>query len=75
LRHPASPGPLNACRNKRVARMTDHVEVNKASVQKEFPAEDPIVDLPIYYVCLQLIAFNLLGKTAKILMKALGGQK
>jgi hypothetical protein len=55
--------------------MTDHVEVDKASVQKEFPAEDPIVDLPIYYVCLQLIAFNLLGKTAKILMKALGGQK
>jgi hypothetical protein len=53
--------------------MTDHVEVDKA-LQKEFPAEDPIVDLPIHYVCLQLIAFNLLVKT-KILMKALGGQK
>jgi len=38
--------------------------------EKEFPAEDPIVDLPVHYVCLQLIAFNL-RKTAKTPIQAL----
>jgi len=39
--------------------------------KEEFPAEDPIVDLPIHYVCLQLITFNLPRKSSRILMKVL----
>jgi len=39
--------------------------------REEFPTEDPIVDLPIHYVCLQLITFNLPRKSSRILMKVL----
>ena len=70
-----------------MTRMTDYVEVDKASLEnktefdtgrclfckerEEFPKEDQIITLSIHLVCLLLIAYNLPGKSGKILLKAL----